>query len=202
MILIALAQACEEAERFRGATAPNPAVGAAALNNEGLILSVQAHQKAGTPHAEAQVIADCRARGILDQIHQMVVTLEPCNHLGRTPPCSEALLALPSLKRVDFAVSDPNPKAEGGAERLRRAGIEVVDLGLNFSDAPEVLRARELSRPFLHWLRSGRPWVTVKTVWRQSGAEWSMIPPSGRKLFRTPTRSNRPTNCEKELTPL
>src|SRR5687768_11145187 len=86
-------QALEKARLFLGATSPNPAVGAAGLNASGRILSVQAHEKAGSPHAEARVIEDLRSRGLLKDLHTVVVTLEPCNHTGKTPPCTQALIA-------------------------------------------------------------------------------------------------------------
>ncbi|MFL5814045.1 MAG: bifunctional diaminohydroxyphosphoribosylaminopyrimidine deaminase/5-amino-6-(5-phosphoribosylamino)uracil reductase RibD [Bdellovibrionia bacterium] len=186
----ALEQACLQAESYRGATSPNPPVGAAAMNSEGHILSALAHPKAGEPHAEAQVIRDLARRGLLDQVHSMVVTLEPCNHTGRTPPCSEALLKLPNLKRVYFAASDPNPKAQGGAERLSQNGIEVFELGKIAPTDALVERALDLTRPFFHWVRTRRPWVTVKTAWRMTddpqNNPWSMIPPQGEKTFTSP----------------
>jgi diaminohydroxyphosphoribosylaminopyrimidine deaminase/5-amino-6-(5-phosphoribosylamino)uracil reductase len=196
----ALEQACLQAESYRGATSPNPPVGAAAMNSEGHILSALAHPKAGEPHAEARVIQDLTERGLLSQVHSMVITLEPCNHTGRTPPCSEALLKLPNLKQVCFAASDPNPKAQGGAERLSQNGIEVFGpeklRELSPSD-PVLERAIDLTRPFFHWIRTGRPWVTVKTAWREIATngsqtpqahrvQWSMIPPSGEKTFTSP----------------
>jgi diaminohydroxyphosphoribosylaminopyrimidine deaminase/5-amino-6-(5-phosphoribosylamino)uracil reductase len=182
----ALEQACLQAESYRGATSPNPPVGAAAMNSEGHILSALAHSKAGEPHAEARVIQDLTERGLLHHVHSMVVTLEPCNHHGRTPPCSEALLKLPNLKQVYFAASDPNPKAQGGAERLSQSGIEVIELGKVAPKDPLVERAIDLSRPFFHWVRTRQPWVTIKTAWREVGGQWSMIPPQGEKTFTSP----------------
>jgi diaminohydroxyphosphoribosylaminopyrimidine deaminase/5-amino-6-(5-phosphoribosylamino)uracil reductase len=169
----ALKEAATLARGFMGATSPNPPVGAAALDGTGRILSVQAHRKAGQPHAEALVLEDLRVRGLLPSLHTMVVTLEPCNHQGKTPPCTGALLQVPSLKKVIFALRDPNPKvAGGGAEALKKAGLEVEEL--------TVPAARELLEPFSHWSRTGKPWVVVKTALDASG---SMIPPPGKKTF-------------------
>lgn len=190
-----------------GATSPNPPVGAAALDADGNILSVQAHQRAGTPHAEALVLRDCRERGIADRIHTMVVTLEPCNHHGRTPPCSEALLAA-GVKRVVYGARDPNPKAAGGAERLREAGVEAYEIreiapilersssnhlagevkqndALNLCGEFQALyeRCLDLIRPFSHWARTRTPWVTLKTALDR---ESSMIPQRGTKTFTSP----------------
>ena len=167
--------ACAEAERFVGATAPNPPVGAAALDANGKILAVSAHERAGTAHAEARVLEECRARGILGQVTTLVVTLEPCNHTGRTPPCTEAILAT-GIRRVVFGVADPNPRvAGGGAARLRAVGLEVEE----FRGRARV-RAEELLAPFRHWVTTGLPYVTVKTAHLPDG---SMIPPAGQKTF-------------------
>jgi diaminohydroxyphosphoribosylaminopyrimidine deaminase/5-amino-6-(5-phosphoribosylamino)uracil reductase len=175
----AFARALAEAERFAGATSPNPPVGAAAIDREGYLLSVQAHEKAGTAHAEAKVLDDCARRGLTGRIDALVVTLEPCNHHGRTPPCTEAILAA-DIRRVVFGARDPNPRvAGGGAERLRAAGVDVAEV------AEEALSRRcgELIAPFAHWARTGLPWVTVK---RALDARGSMIPPAGAKTFASP----------------
>ena len=179
---IALEAALQEASRFVGATSPNPPVGAAGVNAAGLILSVKAHERAGTAHAEARVIADLGERGILDQLHTLVVTLEPCNHLGRTPPCTEAILKSPT-RRVVFGVPDPNPRVAGGGEkRLIAAGIEVVKL-----NDPA---CAELLAPFSKWVRTGIPFVTVKRAISSGSiakrASGSMIPPAGQKTFTSP----------------
>ncbi len=131
-------------------TGGNPQVGCVLLDASGAIVAEGWHRGAGTPHAEIDALSRVAdARGLT-----AVVTLEPCNHTGRTGPCSEALLAA-GVARVVYAVSDPGRESSGGAERLREAGVDVV---------PGVL-ADEVA-DFLHvWLTAvarHRPWVTVK----------------------------------------
>ncbi len=165
-------EAAALAARFRGATAPNPTVGAAAVDCDGAILSIQAHERAGTGHAEAKVLLDCENRGLTARIHALVITLEPCNHHGRTPPCTEAILRA-GVRRVVFGEADPNPKvAGGGGARLREAGLEVAQLSL-----PETA---ELIAPFAQWSVRRIPFVTIKTAHDPTG---SMLPPPGTKTF-------------------
>jgi diaminohydroxyphosphoribosylaminopyrimidine deaminase/5-amino-6-(5-phosphoribosylamino)uracil reductase len=175
----AMALALKTARPFVGATAPNPPVGAVALNARGEILSAQAHQKAGTAHAEAAVLKDLEARSLLHELHTMVVTLEPCNHQGRTPPCTEALIRA-GAKRVVYGAKDPNPHVTGsGAERLRAAGIETCLIA-----SQELAHdCEELIRSFAYWSKTGLPWVTLKSA---INAEGSMIPPRGQKTFTSP----------------
>ncbi|HUP55931.1 MAG TPA: bifunctional diaminohydroxyphosphoribosylaminopyrimidine deaminase/5-amino-6-(5-phosphoribosylamino)uracil reductase RibD [Bdellovibrionota bacterium] len=164
--------AVERAREHVGATSPNPPVGAVALDSSGALLATGAHVKAGLGHAEARLLAELREKGILARAHSVVVTLEPCNHQGRTPPCSEALLAA-GIRRVVYACKDPNPRVAGdGAGHLRRAGLEVEELAHE--------GASRLIQPFTRWVTSGRPWVVVKTA---LDAEGSMIPPPGMKTF-------------------
>src|SRR6478609_5728586 len=85
--------ALEKAREFMGATAPNPPVGAVACDAQGQVLSAQAHERAGTGHAEAKVLAECKEKGLLAKIDTLYVTLEPCNHTGKTPPCTETILS-------------------------------------------------------------------------------------------------------------
>jgi diaminohydroxyphosphoribosylaminopyrimidine deaminase / 5-amino-6-(5-phosphoribosylamino)uracil reductase len=180
-------QAIHLASQYRGATAPNPCVGAVALDREGRVLSMKAHQKAGTPHAEALVIQDLRERAILAQAKTLLVTLEPCNHFGRMPPCSEGVIKAHqetgAFEKLIYACKDWNPQVSGqGAERLRSAGIEVHCLEEEMPNSPVVAAARNSIAPFLHWAKTKRPWVTVKTA-VHSG---SMIPPEGQKTFTSP----------------
>jgi diaminohydroxyphosphoribosylaminopyrimidine deaminase/5-amino-6-(5-phosphoribosylamino)uracil reductase len=129
---------------------PNPRVGCVILAADGTTIAEGHHRGAGTPHAEADALAQAgdAARG-----STVVVTLEPCNHHGRTGPCSEALVAA-GVRRVVYAQADPNPVAAGGAGRLRAAGVEVED-GLLAEEASALnavwTRATELQRPFVTW---------------------------------------------------
>lgn len=181
-IASAFRQALDAADAFVGATAPNPPVGCAVLDAEGRVLAIAAHEKAGEGHAEARAIARCRELGLVEAIHTLVVTLEPCNHHGRTPPCAEAILATPP-KAVWIGTSDPNGKVVGGgAQRLRAAGLDVRGFAdLDHDDAPALAdRARRLIAPFAKHATTGLPFVTVKQALDSSG---SMIPPAGQKTF-------------------
>jgi diaminohydroxyphosphoribosylaminopyrimidine deaminase / 5-amino-6-(5-phosphoribosylamino)uracil reductase len=139
-------------EQVKGGTYPNPPVGAVILDRDGDIAGVGGTQPTGGPHAEVIALrrAGERARG-----GTAVVTLEPCNHHGRTPPCVDALIAA-GLAAVVFAVKDPNPVAAQGAARLAAAGIEVSSGTL----ADEVTGGA--LRQWLHKQRTGRPHVTWK----------------------------------------
>lgn len=145
--------ALEEAARGVGRTSPNPAVGAILVKG-GRIVARGHHRKAGTAHAEAVALeaAGARAQGA-----DLYTTLEPCDHWGRTPPCSRAILEA-KVRRVICASSDPNPLVNGkGVARLRRAGVEVIT---------GVLReeADALNRPFFKWVTRKRPYVTLKAA--------------------------------------
>ena len=169
--------AIDEAARFVGATAPNPPVGCAILDRHGDILTVAAHHRAGMPHAEALALRQCAEQGLMARAAIAVVTLEPCNHTGRTGPCSEAILASP-IRAVWVGVADPNPRvAGGGIDRLRGGGcaVQVLDQDVDLAAA-----CRALIAPFAHWSRTGRPWLTVKQAVDAAG---SMIPPAGRTTF-------------------
>jgi len=132
-------------------TGPNPRVGCVLLDDDGRTVAEGFHRGAGSAHAEvdALTVAGERARGTT-----AVVTLEPCNHTGRTGPCAQALIAA-GVRRVVHAQRDPNPVAAGGAETLREAGIEVVD-GLLADDA------HALNRVWTFAVETGRPFVTWK----------------------------------------
>ncbi|GAA3627490.1 diaminohydroxyphosphoribosylaminopyrimidine deaminase [Lentzea atacamensis] len=144
--------AIAESERVRGTTSPNPPVGCVVLDEHGRPVGFGGTQPPGGPHAEVMALkeAGTRARG-----GTAVVTLEPCSHFGRTPPCTEALVEA-GVKHVIHAVSDPNPDAGGGAAQLERAGITVTSglLADQIGNGP--LRA------WLHFARTGRPHVTWK----------------------------------------
>ena len=143
------------AERGLFTTTPNPRVGCV-IARDGLVLGEGWHERAGEAHAEIRALEDARTRGNDVRGATAYVTLEPCNHQGRTPPCSVALLAA-GIKRVVAALSDPDPKAGGGADRLKAAGV-TVEVGL-FEEA-----ARELNVGWIHRLRYGRPWIRVKVA--------------------------------------
>lgn len=130
---------------------PNPRVGCVLLAPNGVEVAEGFHRGAGTPHAEAAALtaAGDTARGAI-----AVVTLEPCNHTGRTGPCAQALIEA-GVSRVVFAQPDPNPEASGGAETLRAAGI-AVELGLLERES------RQLNRAWTFAYEHGRPFVTWK----------------------------------------
>jgi len=184
-IVTAFRLGVEVAEAVAGATAPNPPVGCVVLDAQGVVLACEPHTKAGSPHAEAAAIAACRRAGNAERIHTVVVTLEPCNHHGRTPPCVDAILAT-SAQAVWIAARDPNPKvAGGGAASLSSHGLIVRFLDqLDHPKAPSLARAaKRLIAPFAKWTQSGRPWVTLKQA---IAADGGMIPLAGHKTFTSP----------------
>jgi diaminohydroxyphosphoribosylaminopyrimidine deaminase/5-amino-6-(5-phosphoribosylamino)uracil reductase len=138
---------------------PNPRVGCVLLSPAGRVLADGFHRGAGTPHAEVDALAQAgdAARGAT-----AVVTLEPCNHTGRTGPCSQALIQA-GVVRVVFAQADPNPLAAGGAETLRAAGIDVVG-GVAAVGAELVEQTEGLNEIWTHAVTSGRPFVTWKAA--------------------------------------
>jgi len=148
----AMHRALALAQTVRGRTSPNPAVGAVILGPDGQLVGEGATSPAGGPHAEVHALREAgeRARGAT-----LYVTLEPCSHTGRTPPCTQAIIDA-GITRVVYAVDDPDPVASGGARVLRTAGLEVVA-----GEAEHDARAGAL-RPWLHALSTGRPFVTWK----------------------------------------
>ena len=177
---VALERAIAGAWRFAGATSPNPPVGCVLLDESGAIIAEGYHERAGLPHAEARAIDIARTLGVAHRIHTVVVTLEPCNHHGRTPPCTEAILSTPA-KRIVIAAPDPNPKVcGGGAARLRAAGLNV-ELAAEIAELRGLaMAAQRLIAPFAKHALTGRPFVTVKQAIDETG---SMVPPPGRKTF-------------------
>jgi len=151
-IAAAMRTAAEQADRVKGSTYPNPPVGAVILDVDGRQIAVGATEPVGGAHAEVVAL---RAAGERASGGTAVVTLEPCNHHGRTPPCVDALLAA-GVSEVVFAACDPNPTAAGGAKRLAAAGVRVTG-GL----AENEVAAGSL-REWLHRQRTGRPHVTWK----------------------------------------
>lgn len=154
----AMARAIALAEHGLETTHPNPRVGCV-IARGGEIVGEGWHEWAGEPHAEVNAL---RAAGPKAVGATAYVTLEPCSHHGRTPPCVDALVAA-RLARVVFALEDPNPRVSGrGAEALRQAGI-AVESGLLSA------QAAELNPGFLERMRSGRPWVRVKLAMSLDG---------------------------------
>ncbi|TQI93908.1 bifunctional diaminohydroxyphosphoribosylaminopyrimidine deaminase/5-amino-6-(5-phosphoribosylamino)uracil reductase RibD [Amycolatopsis cihanbeyliensis] len=139
-------------ESARGWTSPNPPVGAVILDEKGVVAGQGATQPPGGPHAEVVALrhAGLRALG-----GTAVVTLEPCAHHGRTPPCADALVAA-GVRAVHYAVADPGPVAGGGAKALHAAGVEAEGGLLAGEVEAGPLRA------WLHYARTGRPHVTWK----------------------------------------
>ncbi|MEU4278477.1 bifunctional diaminohydroxyphosphoribosylaminopyrimidine deaminase/5-amino-6-(5-phosphoribosylamino)uracil reductase RibD [Streptomyces tanashiensis] len=149
--ITAMRRAVELAARGLGATSPNPVVGCVITDASGHQVGEGFHRRAGGPHAEIHAL---RAAGVLARGGTAYVTLEPCNHTGRTGPCAQALIEA-GISRVVYAVGDPNPQATGGADTLRAAGIEVF----------QGLLADEAEAGNIAWLtsvRRGRPFVRWK----------------------------------------
>lgn len=145
-----MALAIMEAQKGSGRTSPNPVVGAVIVKN-GVIKGRGYHKKAGTPHAEVNAIADA-GKDLLGAT--MYVTLEPCNHTGRTPPCTSAILKT-GISRVVIGMYDPHAVASGGAEYLRTQGI-MVETGVLEK------KCRQLNYPFIKHTVSKLPWVIMK----------------------------------------
>lgn len=143
-------RALELARKGWGQTAPNPMVGAVVVR-DGVIVGEGYHTTFGAAHAETEAL---RAAGERAEGATVYVTLEPCAHQGKTPPCANALIQA-RVARVVVAVRDPNPDAAGGVELLRAAGIAVT-VGVVESEA------RELDAPFFHSFVEKRPWITLK----------------------------------------
>jgi diaminohydroxyphosphoribosylaminopyrimidine deaminase / 5-amino-6-(5-phosphoribosylamino)uracil reductase len=148
-----MTEALMEARKGLGRTSPNPAVGAVLVKGD-RIVGRGFHRSAGTPHAEVEAIlrAGTAAKGAT-----LYTTLEPCNHQGRTPPCSDAIL-IAGVRRVVVGSDDPNPMVEGGGiRRLRGRGVQVVR---------GVLRAEtdRLNRAWFFFVTHGQPYVTLKVA--------------------------------------
>ncbi|MEB3172981.1 MAG: bifunctional diaminohydroxyphosphoribosylaminopyrimidine deaminase/5-amino-6-(5-phosphoribosylamino)uracil reductase RibD [Cyanobacteriota bacterium] len=160
----------------RGRTSPNPLVGAVVLDAGGQLVGEGFHARAGTPHAEVHALKQAgeRARG-----GTLIVTLEPCCHHGRTPPCSDAVIAA-GIARVVVAMADPNPRvAGGGIAQLQQAGIAIIS-GVGEAEA------RALNRAFVHRIETGRPLGILKwamsldgrTALPNGASQWISGPPA------------------------
>ncbi|HSR36492.1 MAG TPA: bifunctional diaminohydroxyphosphoribosylaminopyrimidine deaminase/5-amino-6-(5-phosphoribosylamino)uracil reductase RibD [Desulfurivibrionaceae bacterium] len=143
--------ALAEAKKGLGRTSPNPAVGAVVVRN-GTVVGKGYHRRAGTPHAEVHAL---NASGAKAKGATIYVTLEPCNHTGRTPPCTQAILAS-GIRQVVIGMADPNPWVNGGgAEYLAAQGISVTSGVLE-------AECRAINRPFIKHTTTGLPWVILK----------------------------------------
>ncbi|HJQ54187.1 MAG TPA: bifunctional diaminohydroxyphosphoribosylaminopyrimidine deaminase/5-amino-6-(5-phosphoribosylamino)uracil reductase RibD [Gemmatimonadaceae bacterium] len=165
------------AQQGWGQTAPNPMVGAVVVR-DGVVVGEGYHARYGEPHAEIVALkaAGERARG-----STMYVTLEPCNHFGKTPPCTEAILQV-RVKRVVIAAADPTALAGGGARHLADYGVEV-------DFAVEEPAALELNAPFFFAATNpGRPWVTLKLA---LSSNEKMNDPSGQRRWITNEQSRQ-----------
>ena len=154
-----LERALELAERGRGTTQPNPVVGAV-LVRDGEVVGEGWHERKGEAHAEVNALAAAgdRARGAT-----LYVTLEPCAHLGATPPCAEAVIDA-GVARVVVGTLDPSLDAAGGLERLRDAGVET-----ELADGELGFQARQQNEAWLTWVTKRRPFVTYKAAMTLDG---------------------------------
>jgi diaminohydroxyphosphoribosylaminopyrimidine deaminase/5-amino-6-(5-phosphoribosylamino)uracil reductase len=169
-------RALQLAALAEGQTSPNPLVGAVVLDAQGALAGEGFHAKAGQAHAEVGALAQAggRAKG-----GTIIVTLEPCCHQGRTPPCSEAVIQA-GIQRVVVALKDPDPRvAGGGIQRLRDAGLEVITGVLE-------AEAAQQNRAFIHRVQTGRPWGLLKwamsldgrTALANGASQWISAPPA------------------------
>ena len=142
--------ALREAKKGVGRTSPNPAVGAVVVK-AGRVVGKGYHRKAGEPHAEVNALLDAGDEAKNATIY---VTLEPCNHTGRTPPCTRAILAA-GIARVVVGMADPNPVATGGADFLAAQGLAVTRGVL-------AAQCEAINRPFVKHVTTGLPWVIMK----------------------------------------
>ena len=155
------------AEKGMGFVSPNPMVGAVIVR-DGIIIGSGWHRKYGELHAERNAFADCDSRNIDCNGADMYVTLEPCCHYGKTPPCTEAIIEH-GIKRVFIGSPDPNPLVAGkGAKILREHGIEVYE---------GILREEcdELNRIFFHFITTGLPYVTMKYAMTIDGKSLAIL---------------------------
>ncbi len=165
------------AARAQGRTHPNPMVGAVVVS-EGRIVGEGWHRRAGEPHAEALAL---RQAGGLARGAALYVNLEPCDHQGRTPPCTGAIIGA-GIRRVYAACRDPHPLVNGkGFDRLRQSGIEVT-AGILQAEA------EELNRAFFHHARTGTPYVTLKLA---STLDGRIAAPDGSSRWITGEKSRK-----------
>ena len=165
-------RALDVAEKGRGQVRPNPLVGCVLVKND-VVIAEGWHDHLGGLHAEQMAIHDAEEKGHNTNGAIAYVTLEPCNHFGRTPPCTEALLWA-GISKVVIAHGDPNPMVRGnGIAVLENAGIDV-ECGLLEDEAAEQMRE------FLHWCDNHRPYVTVKVAVDSNGSVDDLSKNAGR----------------------
>lgn len=178
-----LQQARRLAEASFGLTEPNPRVGCVIGLDDGPVLAEGATQQAGGPHAEVMALRDATARGARTQGATAWVTLEPCAHHGRTPPCCDALVEA-GIARVVIGSPDPFPQVNGaGIARLRAAGVQV-----DLADGAEREACRELNIGFFSRVERGRPWVRLKVA---ASVDGCTALPDGRSQWITGEAARR-----------
>ena len=147
-------QAIREAKKGLGRTSPNPAVGAVIVRN-GQIIAKGFHKKAGGHHAEVEALGHLRGRAAPGDT--LYVTLEPCNHYGKTPPCTDAIISA-VIKQVILALRDPNPLVDGkGITLLRKQGIKVIT-------GPFRTEAHFINEDYLWTITQKRAFITLKNI--------------------------------------
>ena len=158
-----LDQALQLAQQATAYCRPNPRVGCVIVSAQGAVIGRGQTQARGQAHAEIMALRDAAARGADVAASTVYVTLEPCSHHGRTPPCCDALIAA-RVARVIIAQIDPNPLVAGqGIARLRAAGI-AVEIATETADATTAHAARQLNIGFFQRMQHGTPWVRLKTA--------------------------------------
>lgn len=169
--------------RGHGGAQPNPLVGCVVTSSHNEVVGWGYHRRCGGPHAEIQALQRAGQRAAKATVY---LTLEPCNHTGRTGPCSEALIEA-GVRRVVFARDDPSADAAGGADRLRNAGIETQLL----TNCPAAIA---VSDPFVHRIKTGLPWVVAK--WAQTIDGW-IATRTGNSRWISNDRSRRMVHRER-----
>ncbi|MCC8193659.1 MAG: bifunctional diaminohydroxyphosphoribosylaminopyrimidine deaminase/5-amino-6-(5-phosphoribosylamino)uracil reductase RibD [Deltaproteobacteria bacterium] len=150
----AMREALDLALRGRFYVAPNPCVGAVLLRDDGTVAARGWHERYGEAHAEVNALKDAKANGVNPADCTMVVTLEPCSHHGKTPPCADAILEA-GIRRVVIGSLDPTPEARGGAQTLRKNGVEVVTGVLQ-------RQCDDLIAEFITWKTTDLPYTILK----------------------------------------
>lgn len=182
--------AARAALRALGDVEPNPIVGCVIGAPDGAVLGAGHHRRFGGPHAEVEALRRCAALGNSPKGATAWVTLEPCNHTGKTPPCANALIDA-GVSEVVYALPDPHPTSAGGASTLRAAGVRV-----RTSDASAL--ALRIGEPFAHRIRTGRPWVVAKwaqtidgrVATRTGESQWISCPRSRTVVHRLRARAD------------